>query len=221
LSGETFIRATGMCRLNLCTGACETRPLCGGDWPNYRGSGRDATGVYGSCQSNPNWLGHVSHTLRRCPSGFTLSEGRGVCVRCTAMVPVPTPTPVPVPTPTPVLPRPDLVIRSAFLRQVAGGPVVTSVRRGRSYYACFVVANIGVAPSGVFHVGGGGLGVPTPPSQAHASLAAGASRAGCLVYPTTPAPGAYRLGITADSRTVVTERREDNNGATIAVTVIP
>jgi hypothetical protein len=196
-----------VCRLNACTSSgCEARPLCGGQWPNYLRSGTDATGAYGVCQSNPNWLGHQSHTILRCSAGSTLSTGRGVCVSCPAIVPVP-------------IRRPDLVIRSTSLRQ--GGVVVTRVRRGQPYYACFVVANIGDGSSGPFHVGGGGLGVPTAPSQAHATLAPGATRSGCVLYSTTPAVGSYRLGIDADSRRVVSERREDNNGAVIAVSVVP
>jgi hypothetical protein len=204
---ERFIRETGMCRLNACTsGSCEARPLCGGSWPNYARNGTDSTGAYGVCESNPNWLGHRSHTIVRCEAGFTLNTGRGMCIRCPTIVPVP-------------IRRPDLIIRSTSLRQ--GGVVVTRVRRGQPYYACFVVANIGDAASGAFHVGGGGLGVPTPPSQAHATLAAGATRSGCLLYSRTPAVGSYRLGIDADSRTAVLERREDNNGAVIAVQVVP
>ncbi len=206
---ETFVRATGMCRLNACTSSsCDARALCGGQWPNYARSGRDSTGAYGVCESNPNWLGHRSHTILRCASGYALSEGRGICVSCPVVTPVP-------------IRRPDLVISRAFLRQVPGGPLVTRVRAGRSYLACVVVTNIGDAESGAFHVGGGGLGVRTPPSVPVPTLRPGASSERCLVYATTPPVGTYRLVIDADSRNVVAERRNDNNTATIAVIVIP
>jgi hypothetical protein len=98
---------------------------------------------------------------------------------------------------------------------------VTSVRRGRPYQACFVVANVGTVASGSFRVAGGGLGIPTAPFQDHAGLGAGLSRTGCIDYPTTPPVGSYRLGLTADSLGAVTESREFNNTATIPVTVVP
>jgi hypothetical protein len=205
--GERLDRATGMCVLNACADRrCEAIALCTGD-SRYGGSHRDAEGTYGVCLSGPNWLGHMSHAIRRCPAGFTLNEARGVCVgNCAPPAPAP---------------LPDLVIRRVFLRAVAGGPVVTRVPRGRSYFACFEVANVGLAASGAFQVGGGGLGVSTAPRQAHASLAPRAARTGCLTYPTTPSPGRYRIGIEADSRRTVRETREDNNAATLEVVVVP
>jgi hypothetical protein len=206
-SDERFDRATGQCVLNACSdGGCEARLLCTGK-SRYTRSGRDARGVYGVCEHGPNWLGYRSHQLVHCPSGFTLNEARGVCVGNCA------------PAPPPRLP--DLVIRRTYLRATPRGPAVTRIRRGQRYWACFEVANVGAAGSGPFHVGGGGLGVPTAPSQAHAALLPGASRAGCLLYGTTPAVGSYRLGIDADSRRAVRETREDNNTATLAVEIIP
>jgi len=206
-SDERFDRTTGQCVLNACSDdGCEARVLCTGD-SRYSRSGRNATGVYGVCESGPNWLGYRSHQIVRCPSGFTLNEARGVCVGNCA------------PAPRPRLP--DLVIRRVYLRAVPGGPAVARIRLGRRYWACFEVANLGAAASGPFHVGGGGLGVPTAPSQAHATLLPGASRAGCLLYSTTPPIGSYRLGIEADSRRVVRETREDNNTATLVVNVVP
>jgi hypothetical protein len=116
---------------------------------------------------------------------------------------------------------PDLTFRVTWL-QLPGSPVrVKSVHNGRPYLACFVVVNIGVVPSGPFRVSGGGLGLPTNPYQDHASLAPGASRQGCLTYPTTPPPGHYNLGLTVDSQHVVHESREDNNDAVIYVPVAP
>jgi hypothetical protein len=207
-SDERFDRATGQCVLNACGGGgCEARELCPGKL-RYSRSGRDSRGVYGVCESGPDWLGHRSHELRRCPAGFTLNEARGVCVgNCT-----------PAPKPARL---PDLVIRRVFLRAASGGSVVTRIRVGQRYYACFEVANVGAAASGPFHVGGGGLGVPIAPSQLHASLLPGGARVGCLLYPTTPAIGSYRLGIEADSRHVVGEIHEDNNSGTLAVNVVP
>jgi hypothetical protein len=207
-SDEHFDRATGQCVLNACGGGgCEARLLCTGK-SRYSRSGRDARGVYGVCESGPNWLGHRSHEVVHCPSGFTLNEARGVCVGNCA----------PAPRPSRL---PDLVIRRAYLRAAPRGPAVTRIRLGQRYWACFEVANVGAAGSGPFHVGGGGLGIPIAPSQAHATLLPGAARVGCLLYRTTPAIGSYRLGIDADSRRVVGETREDNNSATIAVDVIP
>ena len=121
----------------------------------------------------------------------------------------------------PSVARPDLVIRRAFLRAAPGGAPVSTIRRGQRYWACFEVANVGGAASGGFRVAGGGLGVPTAPYQDHAGLAVGASREGCLAYPTTPAAGTYSLGLSADSRNAVVEAHEDNNGASIRVQIVP
>jgi hypothetical protein len=117
--------------------------------------------------------------------------------------------------------RPDLTFRRTFLRAYPSGQVIDRVRRGHRYYACFVVANIGAAASGPFRVAGGGLGIPFNPFQDHAGLAPGATRLGCLVYPTTPPPGIYNLGLKADSLNAVVESNEANNTATIGVTVVP
>jgi hypothetical protein len=206
LSDERFDRATGQCVLNACSDdGCEARVLCTGR-SHYSRSGRDSTGVYGVCES-VSGLGYRSHELVRCPRGFTLNEARGVCVGNCA--------------PAPKASLPDLIIRSVYLRTVAGGPAVTGIRLGQRYWACFKVANVGASASGPFQVGGGGLGVRTAPSQAHATLLPGATREGCLLYPTTPPIGSYRLGIEADSRRVVRETREDNNTATLVVNVVP
>ena len=54
-----------------------------------------------------------------------------------------------------------------------------------------------------------------------ASLAAGAVTDVCLNYPTTPAAGAYRVGISADSTGLVAESDETNNELIVNVTVNP
>jgi hypothetical protein len=200
---ETLDRATGMCVLNAC-GSCEAQRLCPSGW-TYQRSGRDARGVYGVCGHSSGT--YQSHQVLRCAEGFTLNEARGICVGACR-------------TATPTA-RPDLIIRRTFLRQVGGGPEVTSVRRGQPYWACFVVANVGTAASGPFQVSGGGLGVPTTPTQAHASLAPGGSRLGCLAYSTTPAVGTYRLGVSARAGAGVIETRTDNNSAVQVVNVVP
>lgn len=217
----------GVCVLNACSGCGAELPLCDDDETYTRSSSvREVT--YGVCSSGPNGFGgYISHQLKRCREGWTLQTETGMCRKdCPLLIPGIDPdvirpiTPIPdvLPVEPPVLRLPDLILRRAWLRSAKGGPV-KSVRRGQAYYACFEVANQGAAASGAFHVGGGGLGVPTAPEQAHASLAPGAAREGCLYYATTPAAGAYRLGLTADSRKTVTESREDNNDRTLAVRV--
>jgi hypothetical protein len=204
-SGERFDRSTGNCVLDACDDGCEVSRLCRGK-EDYSRSGRDRTGVYGVCESSSG-LNYKSHVVRRCEAGFTLNERRGVCVRCRT-------------APPPRVP-PDLTIRRVFLRTTRGGPTVTSVPAGQLYYACFEVANIGSGASGPFLVSGGGLGIRGTPTVTQASLAPGAAREGCLVYRMTPSPGSYRLGITADPLNGVRETREDNNTATLEVSVTP
>lgn len=204
LRGEHFDRATGNCVLDACADSgCEVRTLCPAK-TRYSRSGRDSRGFYGVCESSSGF-GYRSHELRYCPEGFTLNTARGVCVgNC-----------------RPAVTRlPDLIFSRAFLRQDPGGALVTRIRAGQRYFACFEVANIGAVESGPFRVSGGGLGIRTAPTQDHASLMPGANREGCLVYPTTPSIGTFRLGLTVDSLRVVRERREDNNTATVAVTVV-
>jgi hypothetical protein len=199
-AGERLDRDRGLCVIEACAdGGCEARRLCTRKGYHYARSGRDHRGVYGVCESEPNFLGYRSHEAVRCPSGFTLNEARGVCVgNCRSATDLTLP-----PLRTVILP--DLIIRRVFIRPGSGGPEVTEVRRGRSYYTCFEVANVGVAASGPFRVGGGGLGVSPPPSQAHATLLPGASREGYLLYSGTPPTGSYRLGLTADSLRAVRE----------------
>jgi hypothetical protein len=100
-------------------------------------------------------------------------------------------------------PQPDLTFRSAWL-QYRGLPNAPPLHTNRvpylhGYGACYVIANVGGAPTGPFRVAGGGLGIATNPYKDEASLAPGASRQDCLDYPTTPAPGTYKLGLEADN----------------------
>lgn len=206
-AGTTLVALAGLCRVNSCDGGgCSYRGVCANypGFPYYRSDGRPGEAT---CSNEPPpILNYRAHTIARCPSGWSLIPGTGICRQCASATPAP---------------RPDLVFRSVWL-SVGMPPVrVTSVRRGRPYQACFVVANAGAAASGPFRVSGGGLGIPTTPFQDHAGLAAGLSRTGCIDYPTTPPAGSYGLGLTVDSLGAVTESREFNNTATIPVTVVP
>lgn len=223
-SESTLDPERGVCVLNLCSSCGSQLPLCEPD-EAYTRSGADATGPYGVCSSGPTPPGgYLSHRLARCREGWTLVPDSGMCRRDCALIgpgiDPDTLTPAPTPIEPPVLLFPDLTLRRAWLRNTSGATMKT-VRAKQPYYACFEVANIGAGASGVFHVGGGGLGVPTPPEQAHANLAPGASREGCLYYSTTPAVGTWRLGLKADSRNAVTESRENNNERTLTVRVRP
>ena len=212
--GETLDRGRGVCVFG--GACCDERPLCGGG-ERFARSGRDRKGTYGVCQSGSP-PGYVSHSIVYCAAGWTLDTGRGVCrgnCRVTA-----TPAPGGIVAKAPTF-RPDLTFRDAFIRATSTGPRTDTIRRGRQYYVCYTVANIGGALSGSFRVAGGGLGIPTLPFQNHPGLAAGATRNGCLVYPTTPPPGDYTLGIKVDSANVVTEMREDNNTQNLKIRIAP
>ena len=118
--------------------------------------------------------------------------------------------------------RPDLVIGGLhtvpdILPFVAGN----QVQSGKAFLACFVVENVGLAASGNFRVQGSALGLPAAPFQDHAGLARGASRAGCVRYPTTPAPGGYKLVIRVDSLNAVAESNEANNTGAMDLVVLP
>jgi hypothetical protein len=159
-------------------------------------------GAYGVYESSSG-SSFPAHQSLYYPKGFTLNEVHGMCGgNC----------------PEKKL-LPDLVLRHVFLRE--GGLAVTEIRQGHSYYVCFEVANIGTARSGAFRVRGGGLGIRYSPFQNHASLLPGKARKGCLTYPTTPPAGKYKLGIEVDSLHAVSELREDNNGATLPVKIVP
>lgn len=216
--GSTMDVDRGVCVLNICTsGGCGAElPLCDAD-ETYTHSGTDAEGVYGDCGHGPTGIGgYKSHQLKRCRADWALQTATGMCRKICAVVVGPIVTPI---GPA-VVNRPDLILRRVWLRS-ATGATVKSVKAKKAYYACFEVANIGTADSGVFHVGGGGLGVPTSPEQAHANLAPTASREGCLSYSTTPSVGTWRLVLKADSRTAITELLEDNNERVLTVVVRP
>jgi hypothetical protein len=199
--GWTLDLASGQCTTAAACG-CDERALCTGDGEEYDGSATDSIGPYGRCVHRSG-LGYISTTLRRCPEGATLDVTRGMCRFACEVT------------------RPDLVLRSVYARSLTSPTPLTAVPAGTSYYVCFTAANVGSARSGPFRVAGGGLGLPSSPFQDHASLLPGATRAGCLLYPNTPAPGSYRIGLGADSRDAVVEIREDNNGATLPITIVP
>jgi len=116
---------------------------------------------------------------------------------------------------------PDLTIKDWWVTPDAMPENLTNeVEHGQSYKVCFIVANIGMVPSGPFTVSGGGLGISYNPTQSHVSLAPGQVREGCLEYPTTPPPGAYKLGIKADASNVVAESNEKNNERIEDITIL-
>jgi hypothetical protein len=120
----------------------------------------------------------------------------------------------------PPLPRPDLIIRDwRVVPDSQPGDNDNDVKEDQAYRVCYYVANIGPVAAGPFRVSGGGLGIPFNPTQVHAGLAAGATASNCLIYPTTPAPGVYNLGVTADSTHIVAESNEGNNSRVEAITV--
>lgn len=122
---------------------------------------------------------------------------------------------------TPTFPRPDLVIRVTWLQAPVRIVRIKTVPVGKSYKACFKIANIGPGASGPYRLGAGGLGIPTSPYMDFPGLAPGAAQNGCILYPTTPPVGSYNLGMTVDSLGAVAELREDNNSAVLHVEVTP
>lgn len=199
--GSTLEAKTGVCTWDLCSGGCGGElPLC--DAPaRYTRWEEDYYGVYGVCTTGPDyWLGPIAHELRRCQEGFELDTKRGVCVKTCRLA--------------------DLIVAKPFFLD-GGGKVVTSVRVGQPYSLCVEVLNVGAGDAGTFKVGGGGLGVPFNPTTPVSSLAAGATTNVCLSYPTTPAAGSYRVGVSADFTSLVTESDELNNELIVDVTVVP
>ena len=208
-SGETLNVESGMCIPAGGCGGCEERPVCP-EGLVYTGN----DGSNGICQSSSG-LGYKSHQLVPCPTGWTLAPERGVCRgNCRSSMLI-------APGGIRLTLRPDLVFQNAFVRPSGSEKPTNTIRRGERYFACYTVANVGSIPSGPFRVGGGGLGIPVAPFQDHAGLAAGASRAACIAYPTTPPPGDYRLGLKVDSLDAVSESREDNNTREISVRIVP
>jgi hypothetical protein len=199
--GSTLDPKSGVCTWDLCGGGCGGElPLCDAPF-RYTGSDVDAKGVYGVCTVGPHfptWA--IAHELRRCRDDFELDTKRGVCVKRCELA--------------------DLVLAKPFFLD-AKGSVVASVQAGQPYSLCVQVQNIGRGDAGVFKVAGGGLAVPFNPTVAVASLAAGAVTNVCLEYPSTPPPGSYRVGVSADSTGLVTESDEANNELIVDVTVAP
>lgn len=199
-AGSTLNATTGVCTWNLCLGGCGGElPLCEAD-ETYTGWGRDSTGLYGDCRRGPTPPGgYYSHTPKHCRAGWSLQTATGKCLKqCLA----------------------DLIVKYAYLKD-ASGSVVSSVRAGRPYYVCADVQNIGSAWSGSSVLGGGGLGVPVAPSVMVPGIGPTGSVTRCLYYASAPAPGTWRIGVTADSTGVVPENNDGNNGYTVTVVVTP
>ena len=200
-SGSTLDPKTGICTWNICGGGG-----CGGELPlcpsgtEYTGSGTSASGTYGSCKHCDGFPTFAcSHTLEQCREGWTLQTATGMCRKdC----------------------LPDLRIKYAWLRD-AYGSVVSAVKYGNPYYICADVQNVGAAGSASCSLGGGGLGVPVPPTTSIPALAAYSSTTRCLYYWATPPAGTWYVGLTADSTSVVRESNEANNDYLIAVSVSP
>lgn len=210
-AGWTLDVTRGMC---VKGGECCDRPLCGpgetfSRMETYHGK------PYGVCESSSG-AGYRSHAMRECEAGWDLVAG-GRCRKRGCGIAIAGPIVAPAPG---VVMKPDLVIRDWWV--VPGGPKAPNqVKSGQKYQVCFVVANVGAAASGPFKVQGGGLGVPFNPTVDEAGLAAGATRESCLTYPTTPPPGNYNLGVTADVPPAVDESNEGNNSRTEPIVVLP
>lgn len=214
-SGFRLNTRTGQCVDDGCRGGCgQTRPVCPYG-STFQRQGEDAAGrPYAVCGSTSGIGVYESHTPVTCRDGWTLIAG-GLCRKeCAAEA-----RPVVSPIAPEVVLRPDLVFKHAYLRSPSSPTAVDVLIHGQSYLVCFTVANQGNDGSGPFRVSGGGLGVPREPYQNQTALTDGGTRDGCLSYSTTPAPGSYRLQLTADSRFSVIESREDNNTLEIPVTV--
>ncbi|MCM3875468.1 MAG: hypothetical protein NEA02_03525 [Thermoanaerobaculia bacterium] len=158
--------------------------------------------------------------MRECEAGWDLIAATGRCRKRGCGIAVA--GPLVDPRPAEIVHKPDLVIRDWWVLP-GGSPAAKSnqVKFGQKYQVCFVVANIGLAPSGPFTVAGGGLGIGSNPTAPELGLAAGATREGCLRYPTTPPPGTYHLIVTADVPPAVDESNEGNNNRSEAITVVP
>ena len=214
-AGTTLIPGSGICHRDSCDGrgaggTCSYRAVCSRypGFPHYTADSPGPGGVLSAtCDADPTGLNYRAHVVASCAEGSTLVPGTGVCRQCMG-------------SKTSSRALPDLIFKDAWVRTQLSPLRVKALRTAKPYLACFTVANIGAGASGGFRVGGGGLGVPVAPYQDHASLLPGAARTGCLTYATAPPPGAYRLGLTADSLNAVTELREDNNTATINVIVV-
>jgi subtilase family serine protease len=120
------------------------------------------------------------------------------------------------------VPMPDLRIIDWFVVPDAAPAVMgNQVKVAKRYTLCYRVLNAGTAVSDSFVVGGGALGIPFNPTSGHSALLPGATTTGCLRYPTTPAPGAYALGVKADYFNTVAESDEANNELVEPIEVLP
>ncbi|MBL8953747.1 MAG: hypothetical protein JNK82_23430 [Myxococcaceae bacterium] len=202
-AGSTLDITNGVCTSDLCSGGCGGElPLCDADnQERYTGSSTDSSGnVTGTCTRGPFYLGGpISHQPKRCDDGWVLRTDTGMCFK-------------------PCLP--DLIVRTAHLRN-ASGLVTSTVQAGRPYFVCAEVRNVGSVSAPGSILGGGGLGVPTPPTATVPALSAGASAVRCLSYASAPSPGTWRVVVTADSPNYVTEVTNANNGFTVTVVSVP
>jgi subtilase family serine protease len=120
------------------------------------------------------------------------------------------------------VPMPDLRITDWFVVPDAAPAIVgNQVKVAKRYTLCYRVVNAGTAVSNPFVVGGSALGIPFNPTAGHSALLPGAMTTGCLRYPTTPAPGAYALGVKADYFNTVAESDEANNELVEPIEVLP
>ena len=213
-AGWTLNTSNGTCSDNGCSTGCgQTRPVCPFGTV-FLHQGEDASGQSHAACGSSSGFGYRSHTLVYCREGWRLIPG-GQCQKECGFVSAPIVSPI---RPDVIL-HSDLVFKSAYLRTTESSAPVRVLTSGQTYLACFTVANQGNDATGPFRVSGGGLGVPTAPYQNHTALADGATREGCLNYPTTPGPGNYTLRLTVDSRNSVTESREDNNTYDLRVSI--
>ncbi len=212
--GWTLEAESGRCILDACSSCGGEAPLCDPD-ERYTGATTQDGRAAGRCHHGPDPVTQAeSFQIKPCRDGFTLIEETGMCRRdCTTL------RVIDFPVVFPVYFGPDLTIRRAWLRDGGSGEITTRVPTNEPYWVCFEVANIGTTASGPFNVRGGGLGVSFNPRQRHAGLRGRASRQGCVAYPTAPSPGSYRLALEADANEEVTETREGNNDAIVAVIV--
>lgn len=198
-AGSTFDLPSGQCTWNLCSGCGGELPLC--EAPSrFTSSGVDVRGPYAVCtRGGETWGAPIAHSVERCAEGWTLQPGSGNCRRnC----------------------LPDLTIRRTFLRN-SSGAAVKAVSPYQRYFICAEVVNLGLAWAGASQLRGGGLGVSVNPTATIPALGPSAWTTVCLSYPTTPSPGTYRVGVTADAVLSVTESLESNNDALVTVPVLP
>jgi hypothetical protein len=214
-AGHTLNTRTGQCVDDGCSGGCgQIRPVCPYG-STFQRQGEDAAGeAYAVCGSSSGIGPYKSHTPVTCREGWRLIAGGRCQKECG-----PVSAPIVSPLAPEVIRRPDLVIKSAYLRTAADRDPVSVLVNGQSYLACFTIANQGNDVSGPFRIGGGGLGVSAAPYQNQTALAASRTRDGCLTYPTTPGPGRYTVQLTVDLLNAVTESREDNNTYDLRVVV--